>query len=840
MLSSPDYRRTPMCEYFANMLATKVLVKRDVRQVAATSLSDTWIFEHGLDEPLLLEGSTDDLGMSVPDKPFDLYTVAREIGLDYPVKLIEVGTQSEILGKSLSEYASYLHDATNKHKIINMISLEFSKTPLSSRVIAPSFVRHLDWCERYWPKTSASTDTNTDYPAVQKYCLAGMAGSYTDFHVDFGGTSVWYHVMEGCKRFYVIPPTCMNLHKYEKWVTSSNQDKIFFGNEVGSDQLTYIDLYAGMTMIIPAGWIHAVYTPEKSLVFGGNFLYSGAMYRQLQVFMIEDNARVARRYRFPYYFRMLGYSIIGMYCEVLQLDDKCSSSTISSNDNDTHNSFITSDKILPQLCYVLKYLSCWMARYKESKSSSSSNNNNSSSSNNTVIGSSGASGSVSGSIDATGQVVAWGMNGRGFDKKDIDALDLHVRTNTYLQQRTNIFSNNKADTNITTTTSHNKVITTFEDILDAWKQYILHSCVHDAEAASAKSANRISENVKHRIISIEEETMDSVNVLSKRSTIKALGKSEGLTSKDSGVTGITFKLKIGDQNKMKEESEEEREAEEDEDSNVQLKLKFGLGPKAKSITSTDNNNNNNNEDSHDNDNSYGDEDSTSETMESIDPHAILLAAQNTLSSNPTSIMTSDINHKEVKTGLKMRLGKQKDVYKIDYGTTTTVSDQDRNNAYYSTRGKRLTSTFLSDAADAVLDGVRESSSSISGGRENDEGADADADAIEDNALGGIVHYDTTIVDEEEAYKVTDDLNVEESEDDWDGVIFDEDSDTEPPDNGPPAKKSRKNSSNIASSIPQPRPSTQPMLFRVPNTKKAKPKSTGDSLRSRLLKAMKKR
>lgn len=32
-------------------------------------------------------------------------------------------------------------------------------------------------------------------PQVQKYCLMGVKDSYTDFHVDFGGTSVWYHVV---------------------------------------------------------------------------------------------------------------------------------------------------------------------------------------------------------------------------------------------------------------------------------------------------------------------------------------------------------------------------------------------------------------------------------------------------------------------------------------------------------------------------------------------------------------------------------------------------------------------------------------------------------------------
>ena len=31
-------------------------------------------------------------------------------------------------------------------------------------------------------------------PDVALFCLCGMGGSYTDFHIDFGGSSVWYHI----------------------------------------------------------------------------------------------------------------------------------------------------------------------------------------------------------------------------------------------------------------------------------------------------------------------------------------------------------------------------------------------------------------------------------------------------------------------------------------------------------------------------------------------------------------------------------------------------------------------------------------------------------------------
>lgn len=73
----------------------------------------------------------------------------------------------------------------------------------------PSFVREIDWIDNIWPKelfdrqlihtqTSSNSDFST-YPKVQRYCLMSVANCFTDFHIDFGGTSVWYHVLKGRK-----------------------------------------------------------------------------------------------------------------------------------------------------------------------------------------------------------------------------------------------------------------------------------------------------------------------------------------------------------------------------------------------------------------------------------------------------------------------------------------------------------------------------------------------------------------------------------------------------------------------------------------------------------------
>ncbi|XP_072350652.1 lysine-specific demethylase 2B-like, partial [Scyliorhinus torazame] len=56
-------------------------------------------------------------------------------------------------------------------------------------------------------------------------------------------------------------------------------------------------------------WIHAVYTPEDTLVFGGNFLHSFNIPTQLRIHSIEDRTRVPSKFRYPFYFEMCWYVI---------------------------------------------------------------------------------------------------------------------------------------------------------------------------------------------------------------------------------------------------------------------------------------------------------------------------------------------------------------------------------------------------------------------------------------------------------------------------------------------------------------------------------------------------
>lgn len=81
---------------------------------------------------------------------------------------------------------------------------------MNNIVESPQIVRQLSWVENYWPD-----DALLGKPKVTKYCLICVKDSYTDFHIECGGASVWYHVL-----------------KVRQWVRSPPIDRILIPGNV--------------------------------------------------------------------------------------------------------------------------------------------------------------------------------------------------------------------------------------------------------------------------------------------------------------------------------------------------------------------------------------------------------------------------------------------------------------------------------------------------------------------------------------------------------------------------------------------------------------------------------
>uniref|UniRef100_A0A665XGA8 [histone H3]-dimethyl-L-lysine(36) demethylase n=1 Tax=Echeneis naucrates TaxID=173247 RepID=A0A665XGA8_ECHNA len=290
-----------------------------IKHMEGKDFTFEYIQREGLRDPIIFK-TADGLGIQMPDPDFSVSDVKLFVGSRRIVDVMDVNTQKGI-EMSMAQWRRYYETPpSEREKLYNVISLEFSHTRLENLVKRPASVDVIDWVDNMWPRhlkerqrDSTNAIIDMHYPKVQKYCLMSVQGCFTDFHIDFGGTSVWYHILRGGKVFWLIPPTPQNLEMYENWVLSGKQGDIFLGDKCHDCQR--IELKQGYTFIIPSGWIHAVYTPEDTLVFGGNFLHSFNIPMQLNIYSIEDRTRVPAKFRYPFYYEMCWYVLERyLYC----------------------------------------------------------------------------------------------------------------------------------------------------------------------------------------------------------------------------------------------------------------------------------------------------------------------------------------------------------------------------------------------------------------------------------------------------------------------------------------------------------------------------------------------
>ena len=244
------------------------------------------------------EQEQDALDMIMP-RDLTVRQVAELYGPEEKVEVIDVKSQNGESKKwNMRRWADY-YESSGSKIVRNVISLEVSRSRLGRLIRRPQVVRDLDLQDSVWP---AELQARGEIPRVQFYCLMSVADCFTDFHIDFGGSSVFYHILRGRKTFLFIPPKEKHLKKYEEWCMSPAQNWTFLADQ--TKECYRVDLLPGDTMLIPAGWIHAVWTPEDSLVIGGNFLTRMNYGMQFRVAQLEKATGVARKFRYPHFQKL--------------------------------------------------------------------------------------------------------------------------------------------------------------------------------------------------------------------------------------------------------------------------------------------------------------------------------------------------------------------------------------------------------------------------------------------------------------------------------------------------------------------------------------------------------
>uniref|UniRef100_A0A8C9THC1 Lysine-specific demethylase PHF2 n=1 Tax=Scleropages formosus TaxID=113540 RepID=A0A8C9THC1_SCLFO len=253
-----------------------------VVKLSGNQLTVEYLEEKGFTEPILVQ-KKDGLGMSMPAPTFYISDVENYVGPDILVDVIDVTKQTNSQMK-FKEFVDYYY-STNRKRVLSVINLEFSDMRMSSLVESPEIVRKLSWVENYWPDNAL-----LGKPKVTKYCLICVKDSYTDFHIECAGASVWYHVLKGEKIFFLIKPTSANLSLYERWRSSSSYSEMFFADQV--DKCYKCTVKQGQTLFIPSGWINAVLTPVDCLAFSGHFVHNLSVEMQMRAYEVEKRLKV--------------------------------------------------------------------------------------------------------------------------------------------------------------------------------------------------------------------------------------------------------------------------------------------------------------------------------------------------------------------------------------------------------------------------------------------------------------------------------------------------------------------------------------------------------------------
>lgn len=249
------------------------------------------------------------LGIRLPRGKLTVKRLEKLLGHDFPVNTIDVATQLEGPVYSMKDWVSYYSSPAPRKALLNVVSLDLAETPLRNMVSVPSVVKELDLVGKAWPHTDHCG------PKVQLYALMSVANCYTDFHIDFGGSSVWYHVLSGRKVFLLVPPNKGNLLMFEEWSSSERQASISFAERATDCQK--VELLAGDTLFIPGGWPHCVATPVDSLVVGGNFLTGYNLSLQCEIWHMEERLKVRRKFRYPLY-KPLMWHTAAYYLKMLE------------------------------------------------------------------------------------------------------------------------------------------------------------------------------------------------------------------------------------------------------------------------------------------------------------------------------------------------------------------------------------------------------------------------------------------------------------------------------------------------------------------------------------------
>ncbi|OQR91659.1 hypothetical protein ACHHYP_04499 [Achlya hypogyna] len=274
-------------EKFHHLLHAGMFARSGIRRTAPSSLVITAIQSHGFQEPILVEDAVGNVpGLVVPSTMIQVDDLPNVIASSSIVKTIDNASQ-EYRSVSYAEVSSMCSSNQSTEEWPHNIEFPIVDTPLEYHVAPPQAVQDMDWFHQL--NRSSSTRNPNTYAAVYG------AGTYRDFRMNANGSSAWLHHLHGLPLWlYLIPPSPARFDKFMEWQLSAFSSSIFFADTV--DKCIKCELAPHATVLIPSGWIYAVYVPKPTgadkpstaVFLTSYFLHGYHLHAQMQALDFEE------------------------------------------------------------------------------------------------------------------------------------------------------------------------------------------------------------------------------------------------------------------------------------------------------------------------------------------------------------------------------------------------------------------------------------------------------------------------------------------------------------------------------------------------------------------------
>lgn len=275
MATGPSYNATSYAfgshyaknsEPFRRTLRAAVFSRSGVRVLNAPQFNASYFTYHAFHEPLLIvDGNWTTAGLPRPFPVISLQDISSLLANSgATVRGIDVASQDSFQLSSTGWTSRLTHPNPDSPVTAQFRVLE---TGFRREVAPPVAVSEIDW---HYLLPCANGAINREANPEIYGTLCG-AGAFVDFTVSPDCKATWLAVSNGQVDVFVIEPTVATIDTFRRWREDPKVPfaSVFLGDRV--DRCTKVTVKGGATLVLPSGFIYALYAEHGGAFFTGFF-----------------------------------------------------------------------------------------------------------------------------------------------------------------------------------------------------------------------------------------------------------------------------------------------------------------------------------------------------------------------------------------------------------------------------------------------------------------------------------------------------------------------------------------------------------------------------------------